>query len=157
MLFAQPERLRNICEGNGALQIVYAGKAHPKDEPGKEQIRRVFAWAAQLGSLGATAHERRGLVANTPQRPFEASGTSGMKAALNWVPSLSILDGWWIEGWFEGATGWAIGNDNQIQEATVEDADSLYGKLAAITSMFYERQRTTKQSCGRPLRSMDPF
>ncbi len=153
LLFAQPERLRKISEGNGGLQIVYAGKAHPQDEPGKEQIRRVFAWAAQLGSpqlrivyledydmrWGQLLTSGVDLWLNTPQRPFEASGTSGMKAALNGVPSLSILDGWWIEGCLEGTTGWAIGKDSEIQEATADEADSLYGKLAAITSMFYER------------------
>jgi starch phosphorylase len=153
LLFAQPELLRKISEGNGALQIVYAGKAHPQDEPGKEQIQRVFAFAAQLASprlrivyledydmhWGQLLTSGVDLWLNTPQRPFEASGTSGMKAALNGVPSLSILDGWWIEGCLEGTTGWAIGKDSEIQEATDDEADSLYDKLAAITSMFYER------------------
>ena len=153
LLFAQPERLRKISEGNGKLQIVFAGKAHPQDEPGKEQIRRVFAWAAQLGSpqlrivyledydmrWGQLLTSGVDLWLNTPQRPLEASGTSGMKAALNGVPSLSILDGWWIEGCLEGTTGWAIGKDSEIQGATADEANSLYGKLAAITSMFYER------------------
>jgi len=153
LLFAQPERLRKISEGNGALQIVYAGKAHPQDEPGKEQIQRVFAFAEQLASprlrivyledydmhWGQLLTSGVDLWLNTPQRPFEASGTSGMKAALNGVPSLSILDGWWIEGCLEGTTGWAIGKDSEIQEATADEADSLYDKLAAITSMFYER------------------
>ena len=153
LLFAQPERLRKISEDNGRLQIVYAGKAHPKDQPGKEQIQRVFAWAAQLGSpqlrivyledydmrWGQLLTSGVDLWLNTPQRPLEASGTSGMKAALNGVPSLSILDGWWIEGCLEGTTGWAIGKDSEVQEATADEADSLYNKLAAITSMFYER------------------
>lgn len=155
LLFAQPERLRKISEANGALQIVFAGKAHPQDEPGKEQIQRVFAWAAQLASpqlrivyledydmrWGQLLTSGVDLWLNTPQRPLEASGTSGMKAALNGVPSLSILDGWWIEGCLEGTTGWAIGKDSEVQEASADEADSLYGKLAGITSMFNERPR----------------
>ena len=153
LLFAQPERLRQIGERDGPLQIVYAGKAHPRDEPGKEQIRRVFADATQLTSSqlriayledydmswAKLLTSGVDLWLNTPQRPFEASGTSGMKAALNGVPSLSILDGWWIEGCIEGTTGWAIGRDGDIQEATADEVDSLYGKLASITSMFYRR------------------
>jgi starch phosphorylase len=74
---------------------------------------------------------------NTPQPPMEASGTSGMKAALNGVPSLSVLDGWWIEGCIEGVTGWAIGTTGAESDAT--DADSLYQKLEkTILPIFYE-------------------
>lgn len=154
LLFANPDRLRAISEGPGALQIVYGGRAHPRDEAGKEQIRRVFEHAAALHSprLRIVYLEDYGmewakeltagvdLWLNTPLRPAEASGTSGMKAAINGVPSLSILDGWWIEGCLEGITGWAIGRDENIREATVDEADSLYDKLAKITTLFYQRR-----------------
>jgi starch phosphorylase len=77
---------------------------------------------------------------NTPHRPFEASGTSGMKAALNGVPSLSILDGWWIEGCVEGATGWAIGKEEDLPEDHGAEAASLYDKLErVIVPLFYGR------------------
>jgi starch phosphorylase len=89
---------------------------------------------AQLMTSGAD------LWLNTPHRPFEASGTSGMKAALNGVPSLSILDGWWIEGCVEGATGWAIGKEEDLSEDHGADAASLYDKLGrVIVPLFYGR------------------
>jgi starch phosphorylase len=75
---------------------------------------------------------------NNPQKPLEASGTSGMKAAMNGVPSLSVLDGWWIEGWVEGMTGWAIGDENPDEERA--EIASLYDKLEyAIMPMFYRQ------------------
>jgi starch phosphorylase len=87
---------------------------------------------AQLMTSGAD------LWLNTPHRPFEASGTSGMKAALNGVPSLSILDGWWIEGCVEGATGWAIGKEEDLPEDHGAEAASLYDKLErVIVPLFY--------------------
>jgi len=79
---------------------------------------------------------------NTPERPLEASGTSGMKAALNGVPSLSILDGWWLEGWIEGVTGWAIGREDAVADPvtdTATDAASLYNKLEhVVVPTFYQ-------------------
>jgi starch phosphorylase len=77
---------------------------------------------------------------NTPQKPEEASGTSGMKAALNGVPSLSILDGWWIEGHVEGVTGWAVGENCEPESDSAKETASLYNKLEyAILPMFYAR------------------
>lgn len=122
LLFSDLERLRSIALKVGPLQIVYGGKAHPQDEPGKEQIRRVF-WAMAalkdtIRSVYVENYDMRwasfmtsgvDLWLNTPQRPYEASGTSGMKAALNGIPSFSVPDGWWLEGHVEGATGWDIG------------------------------------------------
>jgi starch phosphorylase len=154
LLFTQPERLREIAERIGRLQIVYAGKAHPQDQPGKDEIRNVLRHASKLCGprlqivyladygmrLGQLLTGGVDLWLNTPQRPFEASGTSGMKAALNGVPSLSILDGWWIEGCLEGTTGWAVGRDSNIQEARADEAQSLYEKLAEIATMFYQRR-----------------
>jgi starch phosphorylase len=148
LLFTDPERLAAIAEGCGGLQIVYAGKAHPADEPGKGIIRRVFDAATKLSSdslsilylenyewqLGALLTGGVDVWLNNPLRPYEASGTSGMKAALNGVPSLSILDGWWIEGCIEGFTGWAIEDRTHPEE----EAACLYNKLeSTILPLYY--------------------
>jgi starch phosphorylase len=152
LLFTDPKRLIEISERIGPIQIVYAGKAHPHDKPGKEQIRSVFQHAAESnGRLlkivyledydmkwGKLLTSGVDLWLNTPQKPLEASGTSGMKAALNGVPSLSVLDGWWIEGCLEGTTGWAVGGDCGPLSHP-DEAESLYCKLSQITTMFYER------------------
>ena len=154
LLFSDPERLRNIAHRVGPLQILYAGKAHPRDEGGKALIRHVFQAAASLNSdvikiiylenydaaLARLMTSGVDLWLNTPQRPQEASGTSGMKAALNGVPSLSLLDGWWIEGCLEGMTGWAIGRDDDLPRDPLEERTSLYHKLeSVILPMYYGR------------------
>ena len=154
LLFSDPDRLRYIAQRVGPLQILYAGKAHPRDEGGKALIRRIFQAAASLNSdtiriiyvenyevaLARLITSGVDLWLNTPQRPQEASGTSGMKAALNGVPSLSVLDGWWIEGCLEGITGWAIGQGEDIPRDTAEEATSLYHKLeSVILPMYYGR------------------
>jgi glycogen phosphorylase len=147
LLLTDPARLVKIAAAAGGLQIVYAGKAHPQDEPGKALIQSVVARAGKLSNdvlrivyledygwnLGAQLTAGADVWVNTPRRPYEASGTSGMKAALNGVPSLSILDGWWIEGCMEGLTGWAIedGADD------VAEADSLYRKLESAVVPLY--------------------
>jgi starch phosphorylase len=138
-----------IAAAAGGLQILYAGKAHPQDEPGKALIREVIEEAARLSNdllrivylenydwdLGALLTAGVDVWVNTPKRPYEASGTSGMKAALNGVPSLSILDGWWIEGCIEGFTGWAI--EDGANDA--EEAASLYKKLeTAVVPLYLE-------------------
>lgn len=161
LLFDLPDRLLEIARNVGKLQVVFGGKAHPADAPGKAQIQRVFAFAAKLNcpELQIVFVEDYGmewaklltggcdLWLNTPQRPLEASGTSGMKAAANGVPSLSILDGWWIEGCLEGATGWAIGRDGDIKQATEDEANSLYEKLGMITDMFYKQREDYLSVC----------
>jgi glycogen phosphorylase len=147
LLFTDPDRLLKIAAAAGGLQILYAGKAHPQDFPGKALIHDVIEMAHKLSNdtlrivylenydweLGATLTAGVDVWVNTPRRPYEASGTSGMKAALNGVPSLSILDGWWIEGCIEGVTGWAIedgANDT-------EEASSLYNKLEhSVVSLY---------------------
>ncbi|HEV2495521.1 MAG TPA: alpha-glucan family phosphorylase [Terriglobia bacterium] len=154
LLFSDLERLRAIAKSVGPLQIIYAGKAHPADEDGKALIRRVVEAAAQLKddarfvylenydwALARLITSGVDLWLNTPQRPHEASGTSGMKAALNGVPSLSILDGWWIEGCFEGVTGWAIGHSDTVRDGDPRaEVDSLYQKLEQqIVPLFCQR------------------
>ena len=157
LLFADVERLKRIAAGAGKIQIVYAGKAHPNDREGKEIIRRIFEYARSLHSEIPVAFLEhydmeiaRLMVAgvdvwlNTPQPPMEASGTSGMKAALNGVPSLSVLDGWWIEGCIEGVTGWAIGELHRDENAPrLNDAALLYDQLErTILPLYYgERDR----------------
>ena len=148
LLLEDPKRLAKIAKKIGGLQIVFAGKAHPADTAGKGLIKEVFELAGKMGSTGSLRilylenydWELGGILTqgvdvwvNTPRRPYEASGTSGMKAALNGVPSLSILDGWWIEGCAEDVTGWAIDDgDSDAAEAT-----SLYDKLEhKIAPMF---------------------
>jgi starch phosphorylase len=152
------DRLRQIAKNVGAFQIVFAGKAHPKDAGGKEIIKRIFKAKRALKKavpiiflddydldLGGKLTAGGDLWLNTPQYPLEASGTSGMKAALNAVPSLSILDGWWVEGHIEGVTGWSIGEPHRSDPApdtatnTAADAESLYSKLEnVILPLFYE-------------------
>jgi starch phosphorylase len=147
LLFTDPERLVEIAGKAGGLQIIYAGKAHPQDEPGKALIHQVVEDAARFSgnllqivylenydwALGAMMTAGVDVWLNTPRRPYEASGTSGMKAALNGVPSLSILDGWWIEGCIEGFTGWAI--EDGANDA--EEASSLYRKLETAVVPLY--------------------
>lgn len=149
LMFTDPKRLMEIAAAAGGLQILYAGKAHPQDEPGKALIHQVVEEAARSSNgllqiiylenyaweLGAKLTAGVDVWVNTPKRPYEASGTSGMKAAMNGVPSLSILDGWWIEGCIEGVTGWAI-EDGANDE---EEAQSFYRKLEnAVVPLYRE-------------------
>src|SRR5271166_5926217 len=158
LILSDLDRLRRIAKNVGDFQIIFAGKAHPKDGGGKEIIRRIFKAKKALKKnvsivflddynldLGGKLTSGGDLWLNTPQYPLEASGTSGMKAALNGVPSLSILDGWWVEGHIEGITGWSIGESHlrdPSPEAVVDnnlDSESLYSKLeSVILPMFYE-------------------
>jgi starch phosphorylase len=153
LLFSDCERLRSIARRVGPLQVIYGGKAHPNDEPGKHLIRSVFAAMASLKDIIQGVYVENydmkwaklitggvDLWMNTPQRPYEASGTSGMKAALNGIPSLSVPDGWWREGHVEGATGWDIGRE-EIPETEADEIASLYSKLEnIIVPMFYGRE-----------------
>ena len=147
LMFTDPERLQKIAEAAGGLQIVYAGKAHPQDEPGKAIVQKVVENAAKYSNgllqvvyledyawdLGALLTAGVDVWINNPRRPYEASGTSGMKAAMNGVPSLSILDGWWIEGCIEGVTGWAI-DDGATDE---DEANAFYNKLESAVVPLY--------------------
>ena len=153
LLFSDLERLKAI-HARHPFQLVFAGKAHPHDAPAKELIRQIHQ------AIGALAPELRiaflpnydisiapvvvagaDVWLNTPEPPLEASGTSGMKAAINGVLNLSVLDGWWIEGCIEGVTGWAIGGDASDTHAA--SAEHLYDKLEhVVLPLYYEhRQR----------------
>jgi len=157
LIFEDLQRLRKIARDVGKFQIVFAGKAHPQDEGGKILIQRIIELGKMLGGDVPVAYLphydldlARIMTAgvdvwlNTPLPPLEASGTSGMKAALNGVPSLSILDGWWIEGCIEGVTGWSIRADGEApQEAgdRAKDAEALYTKLEQIIlPQFYDNR-----------------
>ena len=157
LLFTDLDRLRRIAGGTGPFQIVFAGKAHPQDQAGKEVIHSIFGGIAALRNevkiaylenydlnLGKLLTAGVDVWLNTPQPPLEASGTSGMKAALNGVPSLSILDGWWIEGCIEGITGWAILDKNGVKEGDerARDAVSLYDKLEKSVLPLYLQNRS---------------
>lgn len=152
LLFQHPDRLRKIAREVGPIQLVYGGKAHPHDEGGKNLIRRVVAGSASLSDVIRTVYVENydmrwgrlitsgvDIWLNNPMRPQEASGTSGMKAALNGVPSFSVVDGWWAEGHIEGVTGWSIGNDELAEDQAVE-IGNLYDKMEReIVPMFYGR------------------
>lgn len=153
LLFADIGRLRAIAAGQ-PFQVVLAGKAHPQDERGKRLIEELHGHIRELDGEMAIAYlpdydmnVALAMVAgvdvwlNTPLRPLEASGTSGMKAAFNGVPSLSVLDGWWIEGCIEGVTGWAVGDHDE--QANGNDAESLYRKLDEVVLPLYYGDRAT--------------
>jgi starch phosphorylase len=161
LILSDLDRLRQIAKNAGHFQIIYAGKAHPNDGGGKDIIRRIFQAKKALRKaipvvfldeynldLGGKITSGVDLWLNTPQFPLEASGTSGMKSALNGVPSLSILDGWWVEGHIEGVTGWSIGEPRRTMDTTdiatdnSKEAEALYSKLEnIILPMFYKEPR----------------
>lgn len=158
LLMSDPDRLRTVTAIAGRLQVVFAGKAHPRDEEGKRVIERVFhardvlrhdipiAYLEDYDMAQAAVMTAGADVwLNTPHPPLEASGTSGMKAALNGVPSLSVLDGWWLEGHVEGVTGWAIGDDGRgLLEQPIDSgthAAALYDTLERkVLPLFYQRR-----------------
>ncbi|MGH7663572.1 MAG: alpha-glucan family phosphorylase [Gemmatimonadaceae bacterium] len=150
LIFTEPERLREMTRRIGPVQIVFAGKAHPQDEWGKALIKHIYAAGAKIGdsvrvvylenydmTLGHILTSGVDVWLNNPLRPLEASGTSGMKAALNGVPSFSVLDGWWIEGHVEGVTGWSIGDDDTLPQDPSRDVFDLYRKLERVILPLY--------------------
>ena len=156
LIFKEPERLLNIINRpDRPVQIIFAGKAHPADEPGKQLIQEIYRFVKKSENTGRlvfledydmnVAHYLLHGVdvwLNTPRRPNEASGTSGQKAALNGVLNFSVLDGWWREG-FNGKNGWSIGEDRIYEnedEQDNADAESLYTTLEnEIIPLYYDR------------------
>ncbi|HZD43672.1 MAG TPA: alpha-glucan family phosphorylase, partial [Methanomicrobiales archaeon] len=157
LIFSDIDRLRKVLR-RGELQIVIAGKAHPQDEEGKDLIRGIYNVKENLkGIVDVVFLENYDLEIacrltsgvdvwlNTPLPPYEASGTSGMKAAFNGVINFSVLDGWWVEGWMEGSTGWAIGPvpnaPISVKERRAMELDDLYNKLEyLIMPKFYHEK-----------------
>lgn len=157
LLFSDLQKLRKVNR-RGRIQAVFAGKAHPRDLSGKELITGIYGYAKKLRDeirivyledydLDMAARLTSGVDVwlNTPLPPFEASGTSGMKAAHNGVINFSVLDGWWIEGCIEGVTGWSIGPppDQPLSESErrAQELEDIYNKLEyIIVPMFHERR-----------------
>ncbi|MEM2454455.1 MAG: alpha-glucan family phosphorylase [Candidatus Bathyarchaeia archaeon] len=159
LIFSDIERLRRVNR-RGRIQLIFAGKAHPRDELGKKMIEEIFRYKSILKDeikitylkdydveIAANLISGVDVWLNTPLPPLEASGTSGMKAAYNGVINFSVLDGWWIEGWVEGITGWAIGPTPEerrcmsIEEQMIIELNDLYGKLEyVIIPLFYGRK-----------------
>jgi glycogen phosphorylase len=172
LIFDNIDTLCSIAiKNNWPMNFLFSGKAHPADEPGKSVIKLILGLQKELHSRS------QGLVnlifipnydmciakmmvagvhawLNNPKRPLEASGTSGMKAALNGVPNLSIMDGWWVEGYHEGLTGWKFGHEGPVDEADLsespeallypEDSASFYKILPDVLQEFYqERSRSS--------------
>ena len=164
------EKLREVNR-KGKIQIIFAGKAHPKDGSGKRIIEEIFNYMEQLKNeikivylenydmnTAAKLVSGTDVWLNTPLPPQEASGTSGMKAAHNGVINFSVLDGWWIEGWIEGMTGWSIGPHPEehvtLKERNRREQDDLHSKLEyLIIPMFYTKRdewiQTMKNSIGK--------
>ncbi|RQD85473.1 alpha-glucan family phosphorylase, partial [Methanosalsum natronophilum] len=156
-IFHDIDRLRRI-NARGKIQIIFAGKAHPKDIEGKELIRDIHRIIDELKDdikivyledydmdLGSKMTSGVDVWLNTPQRPLEASGTSGMKAAHNGVINFSVLAGWWIEGCIEGVTGWSIGphpSENWSHEQVKKlEHDDFYNKLEYVIVPGYYHSR----------------
>jgi starch phosphorylase len=153
LLFSDLDRVKSIAREVGPFQVIYGGKAHPNDGHSKEIIRRVFEAAGAVKDMVRVIYLENydmalakllctgvDLWLNNPQKPLEASGTSGMKAALNGIPSLSVLDGWWVEGHQEGVTGWSIGDSDTTLQDPIVEARILYSKLEhVVLPMFYQK------------------
>jgi starch phosphorylase len=167
LVFDDIPRLSEILIANNwPVNFLFAGKAHPSDEPGKWVLKLIldnqeelYERSNGLGKLvfipGYDMHVAKLMVAgvhawlNSPKRPLEASGTSGMKAAMNGVPNISIMDGWWVEGYHEGQTGWKFGHEGPVEDADLseapdallytEDADAFYELLPSVLRTFYQQ------------------
>ena len=151
LIFHDEERLARLLNATGRpIQVIFAGKAHPADEPGKRSLQRIYSHAADFRFAGRIAfvdeynlHVAHFFVQgcdvwlNNPRKPLEACGTSGMKASINGVPHLSVADGWWSEG-YTGTNGWLIDPDESRVGAA--EAETIYRLLEEqIVPAFYER------------------
>lgn len=166
LLISDIKRLCHIAENGGPIQIVYGGKAHPNDTNGKEYIKTIYNAMKNVGAnikiafipnydmtLAKLLISGVDIWLNTPRRPMEASGTSGMKAAHNGVPQFGTLDGWWLEGCIENITGWSVGPMKTEDEQSDDDIDraDLYEKIEKfILPKFYNDRDNwirTMRSC----------
>jgi glycogen phosphorylase len=157
LIFRDVERLKRILNAdNRSVQVLFSGKAHPDDDPGKEFIHQIVQFARQSGFAGRIAFvedydinvartltQGADVWLNNPRRPLEASGTSGQKASLNGLPNFSVLDGWWREGFVKDVNGWAIGADHAWDDQNAQDAadaESFYAALEnEIVPLYYAR------------------
>src|SRR5262249_16331738 len=150
LVISNPDRLLQIADSVGPVQIIFGGKAHPHDVGGKELIRRIHEASAKLADVVKIVYVENyemdiaakmvagvDLWLNNPMRPLEASRTSGMKAALNGVPRLSVLEGWWSEGHVEGVTGWSIGSSSAEGDQSKDAADLFLKLERVILPLFY--------------------
>ncbi|MFN2544792.1 MAG: alpha-glucan family phosphorylase, partial [Actinomycetota bacterium] len=154
LLVADLERVSRLLQGPPDMQVIIAGKAHPDDEDAKRSLQGLFRerWGSRSGvrvtfledydlALAARLVAGCDLWVNLPRPPLEASGTSGMKSALNGGLNLSVLDGWWAEG-FDGTNGWAISGDvaESPEEQDDRDAEALYSLIEReVLPLFYDR------------------
>lgn len=159
LIFTDIDRLTKIAQKHGGIQFIFAGKAYPNDEGGKQVIKEIMnlnricsgnlkVFFMQNYSIGLSHKILSGVDVwlNNPEPPLEASGTSGMKAALNGIPNFSVLDGWWLEGCVEGITGWAIGEGRAGKEFEKAELESMYTKLdQTILPLYYK----DKEAWGR--------
>ena len=156
LIFSDVKRFIDVCSGQ--VQFIFAGKAHPHDEPAKKIIKRIKETAKEIGAavsivflenynmeLAKELTSGVDLWLNTPIRPREASGTSGMKCVHNGVMNFSVLDGWWIEGWIEDVTGWSIGPESKeadlVEYDDLQDALDMYMKLEDKVIPTYYKDR----------------
>ncbi len=178
LILSDLEKLKYIAEHNGDIQIIFAGKAHPKDTFGKEMIADIINKSKKLKEMTKSVKVAflenysidmaKLLVAgcdvwlNNPRRPYEACGTSGMKAGMNGVLNFSTWDGWWLEGGIEGINGWGIGPkpkwDDLSESDDKEDLEDLYGKLAhIILPMFYSRKDEWVRMMKNSIATIGPY
>jgi starch phosphorylase len=173
LIFHDKERLKRLLnDAERPVQLVFAGKAHPADEYGKALIERIYRLSQEQGFFGKIAivenydiNVGRHLVSgvdvwlNTPRRPFEASGTSGQKAAINGAPNFSILDGWWREG-YDSENGWAIGEEREYKDIDTQDeadALSLYSILEEeVVAEYYDRPADWTRRMRRAIATCGP-
>ena len=169
LIFDDIGRLSDILiKNNWPVNFLFAGKAHPADEPGKSVLKLIldnqeelYSRSNGLGKLifipGYDMALAKLMVSgvhawlNSPKRPLEASGTSGMKAAMNGVPNISIMDGWWVEGFHNGQTGWKFGHEGAVDDADLsetpdsllylEDANAFYELLPSVLEMYYTQPK----------------
>ncbi len=178
LILSNPERLADAAERHGVIQLVFAGKAHPRDEGGKAMIKDIIQKGEDLAKTSTKVRVAylqdydigmsRTLVAgcdlwlNTPRRPLEACGTSGMKAAMNGTLNFSVYDGWWLEGGIEGVNGWGIGRRPEwldfTESSDSEDLSDLYGKLSgSIAPTYYLRRDKWWEMAKSSIATVAPF